>query len=92
MPGSIVRKTIPVHGSSSRSTRATSSPLMPGMELSRTITSGRRARAAAIVDGPSAASPTTTEESFGLVRSDRSDKPAMAAFKAAAALGPSFAG
>ena len=59
IPGSRARKTMAVLGSSCVIFLATSRPLWPGIESSRTIRSGRRVRAIASAVDPSPASPTT---------------------------------
>ena len=61
MAGSRVRNTMRVSGSSPCSIWATSTPVMRGIELSRTIRSGRSARACDTAWTPSAASPTISK-------------------------------
>src|SRR5436309_1572302 len=68
MPGSSVRKTIDVLGRSGLSSRATSSPVFPGIELSRRIRSGLSSSAFSTPSAPSTASPTTTKSPSGARR------------------------
>ncbi len=76
MPGSRVRKTILVCGRLSRSMRATSRPVMPGIELSRTIRSGRSSSALRAASFPSAASPTTLKSGSGSMSERRPSRTA----------------